>query len=67
MKKVFTNQVKEVCEVALLQDRQGSINVRIIATVSQEGQECLLMMMGITERRQPDSAHEVLHAGEARI
>ncbi len=67
LEKVFASQAKEVCEVALLNDRQGPLNVRIMATGSQDGQECRLMMVDITERRQTDSVHEVLHAGEARI
>jgi PAS domain S-box-containing protein len=67
LEKVFASQAKEVCEVALLKDRQGPLNVRIMATGSQDGQECRLMMVDITERRQTDSVHEVLHAGEARI
>jgi PAS domain S-box-containing protein len=67
LKKVFASQAKEVCEVALLKDRQGPINVRIMATGSQDGQECLVMMVDITEPRQTESTHEVLYAGEARI
>jgi PAS domain S-box-containing protein len=67
LEKAFASQAKEVCEVALLKHRQGPLNVRIMATGSQDGQECRLMMVDITERRQTDSAHEVLHAGEARI
>ena len=65
--KVFSSQAKEMCEVALMKDRQGLLNVQITATVSQDGQECLLMMVDITQRRQTDSTHEVRHAGEARI
>jgi PAS domain S-box-containing protein len=65
--KVFASQAKEVCEVALLKEGKGPLNVQIAATVSQDGQECRLMMVDITERRQTDSTHEVLHAGEARI
>jgi hypothetical protein len=67
LEKAFASQAKVVCEVALLKDRQGPLNVRIMATGSQDGQECRLMMVDITERRQTDSVHEVLHAGEARI
>ena len=67
LEKEFANQTKEVCEVALLKEGTGSLNVQMAATVSQDRQECRLMMVDITERRQTDSAHEVLHAGEARI
>jgi PAS domain S-box-containing protein len=67
LEKIFANQAKEVCEVALLNEGKEPLNVHITATVSQDEQECRLMMVDITERRRPDSAHEVLHSGEARI
>ena len=67
LKKVFASQTKQECEVALLKEGKGPLNVQIAATVSQDGQECRHMMLDITERRRTDSTHKVLHAGEARI
>ena len=67
LENVFVSQAQEVCEVALLNEGKGPLNVHIKATVSQDGQECRLMVVEITERRQTDSFHEVLHSGEARI
>ena len=53
LEKVFASQAKEVCEVALLKHRQRPLNVHITATVSQDGQECRLMMVD-THRAQAD-------------
>ena len=55
LEKVFASQAKEVCEVALLKEGQGPLNVHITATVSQDGQECRVMMVDITERRQAEA------------
>ena len=52
LEKVFASQAKEVCEVALLKEGKGPLNVHITATVSQDGQECRVMMVDITERKQ---------------
>jgi PAS domain S-box-containing protein len=52
LEKVFASQAKEVCEVALLKDGKGPLNVHITATVSQDGQECRVMIEDITERKQ---------------
>ena len=56
LEKVFASQAKEVCEVALLKDGKGPLNVHITATVSQDGQECRVMMVDITERKQIEHA-----------
>ena len=53
--KVFASKAKEVCEVALLKHRQRPLNVHITAKVAQDGLECRLMMVELTERRQTDS------------
>jgi PAS fold len=57
LERVFANQAKEVCEVALLNEGKGSLNVHITATFLQDAQECSLMMVDIAERRQTDSSH----------
>ena len=64
--KIFESQARDVCEVALLKEGKGPLNVQITATVSQDRQECRLMMVDITELRRTDSTHEALHAGETR-
>ena len=46
LEKVFASQAKEVCEVALLKEGKGPLNVHITATVSQDGQECRVMIDG---------------------
>ena len=48
-------KAKEVCEVALLKHRQRPLNVHFTAKVAQDGLECRLMMVELTERRQTDS------------
>ena len=55
LEKVFASQAKEVCEVALLKEGKGPLNVHITATVSQEGQECRVMIEDITERKQAEA------------
>ena len=58
LEKVFASQAKEVCEVALLKEGKGPLNVHITATVSQDGQECRVMMVDITERKQAGGRDE---------
>jgi len=56
LEKVFASQAQEVCEVTLLKEGKGPLNVHITATVSQDGQECRAMMADITERKQLENA-----------
>jgi PAS domain S-box-containing protein len=56
LEKVFASQAKEECEVALLKEDKGPLNVHITATVSQDGQECRVMLADITERKQIEHA-----------
>jgi formate hydrogenlyase transcriptional activator len=55
LEKVFASQAKEECEVALLKEGKGPLNVHITATVSQGGQECRVMIEDITERKQVEA------------
>ncbi|MBI5896587.1 MAG: PAS domain-containing protein [Desulfobacterales bacterium] len=55
LKKVFASQAKEVCEAALLKEDQSPRHVQITASVSQDGQECRLVMEDITARRQAEA------------
>ena len=67
LEKVFASKVKEVGEVALLKEGKGPLNVHITGLVSQDGQECRLMMVDISKRRRTDNSHEVPHADETGI
>lgn len=48
LETVFKNMVKEECEVALLNGEGEPFKVFITAAVSQNGQECRLMMVGMS-------------------
>ena len=56
LEKAFARQAQEACEVALLKEGKGPLNVHITATVSQDGQECRVVMVDITERKQIENA-----------
>jgi len=55
LEKVFTSQAKEVCVVALLKEGSGPITVHVTATVSQDGQECCVVLADITERKHAEA------------
>jgi PAS domain S-box-containing protein len=55
LEKVFASQAKEVREVALLKESKGPLIVRITATVSQDGQECRVIMVDITDQKQAEA------------
>ena len=55
LEKVFSSQAKEVCEVTLLKKGKGPLNLQVAATVSQDGQECRVMIEDITERKQAEA------------
>ena len=52
LKKAFTSQANAVFETTLWPEGQGSLNILITAAGSSDGQECRVMMVDITERRQ---------------
>ena len=54
LQKVFANQAKESCEVALLKEGNHPFCVRIEATVSEDGQECRAAVADITERKRAE-------------
>jgi PAS domain S-box-containing protein len=51
LEKAFASQAQAVCEVALLNKGKKPLNVHFTATVSQDGQECRVVMVDITERK----------------
>jgi PAS domain S-box-containing protein len=55
LEKVFASQAKELCEAALLKEDQAPRHVQITASVSQDGQECRLVMEDITARKQAEA------------
>jgi len=55
LEKVFASQAKAVCELALLKEGQELFSVQITATVSQDVQECRIMIEDITERKQVET------------
>jgi PAS domain S-box-containing protein len=64
LQKVFASHTKECCEVALLNEGRRPLFVRIESVISEDGQECLVMVMDITEHRQAEE--QALHESEAR-
>jgi formate hydrogenlyase transcriptional activator len=60
LEKLFASQAKEECEVVLLKKDQGPLNVHITGTVSQDGQECRVMLGDITEREQAQAQMKYL-------
>lgn len=55
LKKVFASQAKEICESALRDEGKGPRQVQLTATMSQDGQECRLVMEDITARKQAEA------------
>ncbi len=53
--KVFANQVNESCEMALMTERPVPLYVQIEAVAFVSGQECLIAVIDITERRRLES------------
>jgi len=60
LEKVFTNRVKEESEVALRKRGRGPLKLHLTAELSQDGHECRLVMMDITELRQIENAQSFL-------
>jgi PAS domain S-box-containing protein len=67
LEKVFASQAQEVCEVVLLNQGKGPLSMHFTATVSQNGQECRVVMMDITERKQAEEALRALSARQEAI
>jgi PAS domain S-box-containing protein len=54
--KVFTNPAKEACEVALRKEGNSPLFVRIEGVAAASGQECRIVLIDITERKQAEVA-----------
>ena len=54
LKKVFTCQGKEVCEIELLKEGQSPLFVQIEAVAAASGQECRAVIIDISARMQSD-------------
>src|SRR5450631_3724718 len=48
---VFTNQIKETCELTLLNKEKQPLIVQVEAVAAESGQECLVAFSDITERK----------------
>ncbi|MDF1614896.1 sensor histidine kinase [Desulfurivibrio dismutans] len=60
--KVFTSQVKEVSEVALLNENRQQLIVQIEALATASMQNCRLALIDITERKRAEEEVERLNA-----
>ena len=58
--RVFANQAREFCEVALLKEGRPPVEVRIEGAVAAAGQECEAVVTDITERNRIESARLIL-------
>ncbi len=54
--KVFTSLTKETCEVALLKGRNHPLSVQIEAVTAASGEDCLIALIDISERRRAEEA-----------
>ena len=59
--KVFGSQAKAACELALLKEDEGPIFVQIEAVAVASGQECLVTIHDISERRLLEENLKILH------
>ena len=55
LKQVFTSNAKESCEVTLLTDDGTHMNVHLTGIATENGKQCLLSAVDITERRRLES------------
>ncbi|RNC68466.1 MAG: PAS domain S-box protein [Desulfuromonadales bacterium] len=56
LEKVFAGKEKETCRLLLNTCREKPLYVRIEAMVTESGEECLAVLMDITERRRAEQA-----------
>lgn len=56
LRDVFTGQRKETCRVQLMHPEQRQLFVRIEAKVTDQGNECLAVLVDITEKKQAEQA-----------
>lgn len=56
LEKVFENQAKETCDVALLREGKKPLYLRISSLLSQDGRECRLTLTDITEQKRSEEA-----------
>jgi PAS domain S-box-containing protein len=64
LQRVFASEPKECCEVTLPQAAPHPLHVRIEGTRSANGQECLAVVVDLTERKR---AEEALRASEEQF
>jgi PAS domain S-box-containing protein len=54
LEKIFASQEEAACEVALLKEGKSPLNVHLTGLISQDGQECRVVLADITERKQAE-------------
>lgn len=62
LKKILNTRDKEVCEVAVLKERDRPLYVQIQGTSDESGKEARLAVMDISERKRMEAKLEGLHA-----
>ena len=54
--KIFTRKSKETCEIALQANSDSPVYVNLSGTMTENGENCLIIAMDITERKQTEVA-----------
>ena len=62
LRKVFASQAQERCEVTLPQGTSQPLLVQMAGVRSQDGQECRVVMVDLTERRRGEEERQALDA-----
>jgi PAS domain S-box-containing protein len=62
--KVFNNKIKESCDVSLSANDNQTIYVHLTATIAPSGENCLVTMLNITERK---LAEKLIQESEMRF
>ena len=56
LKRVFSSEQKQACEISLLEEHRDPVWVRMEGVATANGQECRAAAVDITQRRQAESA-----------
>ncbi|MFZ7125627.1 MAG: LuxR C-terminal-related transcriptional regulator [Desulfobacterales bacterium] len=68
LENVFAGERTESCEIALSKGTEKTLSVLVTATVTQDGQECRIVLQDITERRNAsEELHRALSEVEQRV
>jgi PAS domain S-box-containing protein len=67
LQEVFASEAKECCEVTLPQEGHRPLFVRLEATRSADGQECLAVLVDLTEHHQAEEQARAAQAETQRL